>query len=136
VEEVGDQAHSALVGFIAVDERAHHTFYRRVVELFLQFDRPGTLEQLRRVLHGFAMPAVHLLADSRRRMSQIKCLQIFKEATYMRQVCEPVLTGLGLTRRDLARTRPPCGERFGSHVPPRGSEGTGKDTLPYERITP
>ena len=101
VEEVGDQAHSALVGFIAVDERAHHTFYRRVVELFLQFDRPGTLEQLRRVLHGFAMPAVHLLADSQRRITQIKSLQIFDESTYMRQVYEPVLTALGLTRQDL-----------------------------------
>jgi acyl-[acyl-carrier-protein] desaturase len=106
VDEVGDPALSALLGFIAVDERAHHTFYRRVVELFLQVDRPGTLEQLRRVLHSFAMPAVHLLADSRHRMTQIKSLQIFDEATYMRQVYEPVLTALGLTRRDLRPLAP------------------------------
>ncbi len=101
VDEVGDPALSTLLGFITVDERAHHTFYRRVVQLFLELDRPGTLEQLRRVLHGFAMPAVHLLAESRRRMEQIKSLAIFDEAVYMRQVYEPVLAALGLTRRDL-----------------------------------
>jgi acyl-[acyl-carrier-protein] desaturase len=104
VDEVGDPALSTLLGLIAVDERAHHTFYRRVVQLFLEIDRPSTLEQLRWVLHGFAMPAMHLLADSRRRMTQIKSLQIFDEVTYMRQVYEPVLAALGLTRRDL---RPP-----------------------------
>jgi hypothetical protein len=74
--------------------------------MFLEIDRPGSLEQLRRVLHGFAMPAVHLLAESRHRLSQIKSLGIFDAATYMRQVYEPILGTLGLRRRDLCAHAP------------------------------
>src|SRR5262249_34289364 len=70
VEERGDPALSQLLHLIAVDERAHHAFYRRVVQFFLNLDWPGTLEQLQRVLSTFAMPAVHLLADSRQRLAQ------------------------------------------------------------------
>jgi acyl-[acyl-carrier-protein] desaturase len=103
VDEQGDGALSKLLGLIAVDERAHHTFYRRVVGLFLEMDRPGTLEQLRRVLHGFAMPAVHMLADSRQRLEQIKSLRVFDEAAYMDEVYHPVLESLGVQRRELRR---------------------------------
>src|SRR4051812_35856817 len=45
-DEHGDPALSRLLGLIAVDERAHHTFYLRVVKLFLELDRKETLEQL------------------------------------------------------------------------------------------
>src|SRR5262249_54071952 len=79
VDERGDPALSRLLELIAVDERAHHAFYRSVVQLFLTMDRGETLEQLRRVLLTFAMPAVHLLADSRRRVAAIKGLGIFDE---------------------------------------------------------
>lgn len=103
VEERGDGALSKLLGLIAVDERAHHTFYRRAVELFLELDRPGTLEQLRRVLHGFDMPAVHLLAESRQRVAQIKALHVFDTEMYMTEVYEPVLKALGVQRRELRR---------------------------------
>jgi acyl-[acyl-carrier-protein] desaturase len=76
VDERGDPALSRLLDLIAVDERAHHAFYRSVVQLFLTMDRGETLEQLRRVLLTFAMPAVHLLADSRRRVAAIKGLVV------------------------------------------------------------
>jgi len=99
--EGGDPALSRLLDLIAIDERAHHTFYLRVVQAFLEIDRPATLEQLRRVLHGFAMPAVHLLADSAQRVAQIKALHIFDEETYMREVYEPILEALAVKRREL-----------------------------------
>jgi acyl-[acyl-carrier-protein] desaturase len=101
VDERGDGALSALLGLIAVDERAHHAFYRSAVKLFLEFDRPGTLEQLRRVLHGFAMPAVHLLAESRQRMAQIKSLNLFDESMFMAEVYYPILAALGVQRDEL-----------------------------------
>jgi acyl-[acyl-carrier-protein] desaturase len=107
VDERGDPALSKILQLIAVDERAHHTFYRRVVQLFLEVDRPGTLEQLRRVLHNFNMPAVHLLADSARRAARIKALNIFDEQVYMREVYHPILALLGVQRQDLRR--PPSG---------------------------
>jgi hypothetical protein len=40
----------------------------RIVQLILSVDRAGTIEQLRRVLDSFAMPAVHMLASGRRRL--------------------------------------------------------------------
>jgi hypothetical protein len=71
VDERGDPALSRLLGLISVDERSHYAFYLSVVRLFLGLDRQAALEQLRRVLLNFAMPAVHLLADSRRRVAAI-----------------------------------------------------------------
>lgn len=103
VDETGDPALSKLLSLIAVDERAHHSFYRSAVRIFLDLDRQGTLEQLRRVLHGFAMPAVHLLAQTRRRVAQIKSLNIFDEAVYMEEVYQPILDALGVQRRELRR---------------------------------
>jgi len=56
---------SRLLRLIAVDERSHHAFYhQQVVQVFLRLDRGETLEQLRRVLLTFSMPAVYLLAES------------------------------------------------------------------------
>jgi acyl-[acyl-carrier-protein] desaturase len=81
VDERGDPALSALFHLIAIDERAHHTFYCRAVRSFPQLDGQATLEQLDRVLNNFAMPAVHLLAQSGRRVAQIKALAIFDELT-------------------------------------------------------
>jgi acyl-[acyl-carrier-protein] desaturase len=105
VDGFGDPALSHLLGLIAVDERAHHSFYARVVRLFLELDRPQTLEQLRRVLLTFAMPATYLLADSRRRMERVKQLQIFNEEIFLHDVYQPVLAALGVTHRELRAAR-------------------------------
>jgi hypothetical protein len=105
VDERGDPALSQLLGLIAVDERAHHTFYRRVVQLFLELDRRETLEQLRRVLLTFAMPAVHLLAESRQRVAAIKDLGIFDEDVYLHEVYGPILAALGVDHRELREPR-------------------------------
>jgi acyl-[acyl-carrier-protein] desaturase len=113
VDERGDPALSRLLGLIAVDERAHHAFYREVVGLFLKLDRGETLEQLRRVLLSFAMPAVHLLAESRRRVSVIKGLGIFDEDVYVQEVFQPILAALGVNHREL---RPPGAGRKATAV--------------------
>jgi acyl-[acyl-carrier-protein] desaturase len=101
VDERGDPALSRLLQLIAVDERSHHAFCLSVVRLFLQLDRQATLEQLRRVLLNFAMPAVHLLADSCRRVAAIKALGIFDEDTFRREVYAPVLAALGVRNREM-----------------------------------
>jgi acyl-[acyl-carrier-protein] desaturase len=105
VDERGDPALSHLLGLISVDERAHHSFYAEVVRLFLELDRKETLEQLRRVLLTFSMPATHLLVDSRRRVEAVKQLEIFDEHTFLHEVHHPVLEALGLTHRDLRTGR-------------------------------
>ena len=103
VDERGDGALSKLLNLIAIDERAHHAFYRRVVELFLEMDRPGTLEQLRRVLLTFKMPAVHMLAESETRVARIKSMGIFDEDMYLREVYQPILETLGVKSAEMKR---------------------------------
>src|SRR5437588_4942655 len=51
VDEFGDPALSRILGYISVDERCHHEFYKQIALLYLERDRQGTLEELRRVLH-------------------------------------------------------------------------------------
>lgn len=105
VDGLGDPALSHLLGLISVDERAHHSFYARVVRLFLELDRRQTLEELRRVLLTFSMPATYLLADSRRRMERVRQLQIFDEEIFLHEVYQPVLAALGVTHRELRAAR-------------------------------
>jgi acyl-[acyl-carrier-protein] desaturase len=105
LENGGDPALAKLLDLIAIDERAHHHFYRRVTQLFLELDRPGTLEQLRRVMLTFAMPAVHLLAESKQRVAAIKNLAIFDEDTFLHEVYTPILETLGVSHQELRGPR-------------------------------
>ena len=67
-----------------------------MVKLHLEEDRAGTLEQLRRVLNGFGMPSVGLLADSRKRVEAVKALRIFDDEVYYQEVYLPILADLGV----------------------------------------
>jgi len=103
VGEKGDPALHRILTFIAIDERAHFDFFARLVELYLEEDRQGMLEQLRRVLNGFTMPAVHMLAGSKRRVEGVRALDIYNENIFLLEVVEPCLARLGLTRADVRR---------------------------------
>jgi acyl-[acyl-carrier-protein] desaturase len=105
-ERGGDPALSKLLTLVSVDERAHHSFFRQCFELYLKLDRETSLVQLRRVMNDFAMPAIHEMADSRRRIAQIKALEIFNEDIYYREVYLPLLEALGVDRREM-RNRVP-----------------------------
>jgi acyl-[acyl-carrier-protein] desaturase len=106
VDEVGDPALSRLLGYIMVDERCHHDFYKRVAQLCLLQDRAGTLEELRRVVQTFAMPALHMLADSRQRVAELKALHIFDEDIFFRDVLRPLLHGLGVEWSEFRQRNP------------------------------
>jgi acyl-[acyl-carrier-protein] desaturase len=101
--EGGCLALEAALTRVAIDEAAHADFFRRLLEVYLQYDRPGTLEQIRRVVNTFQMPAVHMLADSARRSADIKRLRIFDEDIFMQLVYEPTLQKLGVSRHELRR---------------------------------
>jgi acyl-[acyl-carrier-protein] desaturase len=105
--EGGDPALDKILKLVAIDERAHYDFFRRLVSLYLEYDRAGTLEQLRRVVNGFHMPAVYLLADSRKRIEEVRELRIFDEAAYLLQVYEPVLAALKVEKSELRRRKSP-----------------------------
>src|SRR5437764_4693933 len=48
---------------VSVDEAAHADFFRRLLGVYLEHDRPGTLQQIRRVATTFSTPAGSMLAD-------------------------------------------------------------------------
>ena len=99
----GDPALAKLLGLLGVDEQTHHSFFLRAVRLFLEHDRPGTLRQVHRVLHNFAMPAIYELADGPRRVQAIKALGVFDDRLFFTGVYLPVLHALGVSRPELRR---------------------------------
>ncbi|MBX7105672.1 MAG: acyl-ACP desaturase [Gemmataceae bacterium] len=90
---------------IATDEAAHADFFRRLFEIYLRHDRDAAVEQLREVINTFKMPAVHMLADSMKRMHDVQDLKIFTEEMFVKQVYIPVVTKLGVDRRELRRKK-------------------------------
>lgn len=105
-ERGGDPALEKLLMLLAVDEQAHHNFFLECVRLFFKDDPEGTLEQLRRVMNSFAMPAVHLLADGRQRAARIRELDVFSEDLYYREVYLPILEELGVQRSEMRNRLP------------------------------
>jgi acyl-[acyl-carrier-protein] desaturase len=102
-----DPALNKLLTLVAIDERAHFDFYAKILRLHLEDDRAGTIEQLRRVLNDFKMPAVHLLADSARRVAAVKSLDIFNEELFYKDVYLPILQVLGISRAEM-RNKAAC----------------------------
>ena len=96
-----DPALNKLLALVAIDERAHYDFYAKVLRLHLIDDREGTIEQLRRVMNNFAMPATHLLGDSRRRIEQVRSLKLFNEDLFYAGVYQPILQTLGIEKAEM-----------------------------------
>lgn len=101
--EGGCPALEKVLHLVGIDEAAHADFFRRMVQVYLEHDRPGTVEQLRRVVNTFRMPSVHMLSGSSQRIAAVKKLRIFDEDIFVEQVFWPILNKLGLTPRDLRR---------------------------------
>lgn len=101
--EGGCAALEKVLHLVAVDEAAHADFFRKLLEVYLRYDRPGTIEQIRRVVNTFNMPAVHMLAQSKHRIAEINRLDIFNDNLFVEQVYHPVLRKLGVTPKELRR---------------------------------
>jgi acyl-[acyl-carrier-protein] desaturase len=104
IEFGGDPALEKLLVYISVDEQSHHSFFQHAIQLYLDHDPESTLDQLRHVMNGFTMPAIHGLFDGRARVARIKELRIFDEDQYYREIYLPILEALGIER---ARMRNP-----------------------------
>jgi acyl-[acyl-carrier-protein] desaturase len=115
-DQGGDPALDKVLALISIDERAHYDFFLKLVSLYLEYDRAATLEELRRAIYTFNMPAVDLLSDGRQRVATIKSLKIFDEEVFFLEVVQPVLAALGLTKTDL-KPRKSKGQKDLSVVP-------------------
>lgn len=102
----GDPALERLLMLVAVDEQAHYAFFQECVGLFFKHDPEGTLEQLRRVMNNFAMPAISDLACGRQRVARVKELGIFDEDQYYRNVYLPILEALGVEHGEMRNRQP------------------------------
>jgi acyl-[acyl-carrier-protein] desaturase len=105
-ERGGDPALEQLLMFLAVDEQMHHSFFMGAVRLYLELDRDSTLEQMRRAMNGFSMPAIFALADGRQRVAHIKELEIFDDMMYLQEVYIPILKELGVQRTEMRNRLP------------------------------
>ncbi|HTU21641.1 MAG TPA: acyl-ACP desaturase [Gemmataceae bacterium] len=105
-DPVGDPALSKVLRLICVDERAHHDFYKQITLLYLERDRAGTIEALRRVVQTFAMPAVDMLANSRQRVQAIRELKIFDEDIFFLDVVKPILAELNIEWSEFRQRKP------------------------------
>lgn len=101
LEEYRDPALEQLLMLLAVDEQSHHSFFRDFMRLFLERDRDATVEHLRSVMHTFDMPALHLLADSDQRITQIREMNLLDEEQYFREVYFPILRSLDVGRPEM-----------------------------------
>ena len=128
----GDPALSKLLMYVSVDEQAHYGFFRDCVRLFLKHDPDAVLEQMRRVMNNFAMPAIYDMADSRQRVAGIKALDIFTEDIYYREVYLPVLAALGVDRKEM-RNRLPSRKSVPSGV--TGDAGPSRNAGATESVT-
>jgi acyl-[acyl-carrier-protein] desaturase len=101
--EGGCPALEKALQLVAIDEAAHGDFFRRLTSIYLAYDRPGTLEQMRRVVNTFRMPSVHMLSDGRARINAVKDLNIFTEEVFIAQVYEPIIARMGVSKSELRR---------------------------------
>ena len=105
----GDPALEKVLQLMAVDEKAHHSFFRDCLKVYMELDRGAVIEQMRRVMNEFRMPAIHdLLDDSRRRVAAVRELELFDADAYYREVYRPILLELGVSRDEM---RTPRGEK-------------------------
>jgi acyl-[acyl-carrier-protein] desaturase len=103
--EGGCPALEKTLSLVATDEAAHADFFRRLTAVYLEYDREGTLEQMRRVANTFQMPAIHMLSDGEQRKTEVKNLNIFTDEVFLELVFEPVIQKLGVSRHELRRKK-------------------------------
>jgi acyl-[acyl-carrier-protein] desaturase len=102
LEMGGDPALEKMMNYLAIDEKAHHRFFRDCLKIYMEYDRNAVIDQMRRVMNNFQMPAINdLLDESRRRISQILELNLFDQDMYYRDVYLPILQHFGVTRQEM-----------------------------------
>lgn len=98
----GDELLATVYRYIARDEAAHGGFYQDVLTALLVEDREGTIADLAHVLARFTMPAYDLVPDYDDRVRVMRRVGIDRKV-FLREVVLPILTRIGVPRRELAK---------------------------------
>lgn len=95
----GDKVLEAIFFLLSRDEAAHAGFYRAVVELELDEDRHGTLDDLAYVIANFKMPGEGLIPDYQERLRTTGAG--ISARTFLERGLLPMLRILGTSRAEL-----------------------------------
>jgi acyl-[acyl-carrier-protein] desaturase len=113
----GDPALLALLGFLHRDEVAHFGFFRRCLEIYMDYDRDLVVDGLGLVLSRFQMPADHLIPDWTERHAVTRKWQIMNDRIFLTKVAVPVLASLGVDRAEMRALRKQVLERGRKALP-------------------
>jgi acyl-[acyl-carrier-protein] desaturase len=100
-QQEGDKVLEKLYFYVSRDEGAHMGFYIKVLQLELEDDREGTLEDLAHVVYHFKMPGVDLIPEYDQRLGVngvgISSQQFLEKGIF------PLLKAVGTNRRELLK---------------------------------
>ncbi len=100
----GDPALETALRIVAQDEIAHHGFFYKGVQLYLQYDTANTLDDIALVLKSFNMPARNFLKNWDEFEELVAKAGIYGPREHIKDVQNPILNALGYeNRRDLER---------------------------------
>ncbi|MEP6757518.1 MAG: acyl-ACP desaturase, partial [Chthonomonadales bacterium] len=99
--EYNDVALSRALHLISADEKTHYNFFRKGVKTFMEYEPEDTLKDIRFVFENFSMPAQTLIPGWEERAEKIHAAGIYGPRQYLKKVYYPILTDLGLTRKEL-----------------------------------
>lgn len=99
-EKEKDPALAAIYHIISKDEMAHHKFYRDVIKILLEEDRPAVLRDLSHVFKNFKMPAEELVPGYQDRIVEMRQSGV-DLGTFLSETWLPILRNLKITRREL-----------------------------------
>jgi acyl-[acyl-carrier-protein] desaturase len=92
----GDEALATALRFIAIDEMAHHGFYRDVVKTYLALDEDNTRADIAYVFKNFVMPAQKIVPQAEERAQRMAASGLYGPREYISLVKEPIEQALGL----------------------------------------
>lgn len=97
----GDEVLEKIYFYVSRDEGAHMGFYIKVLQLELEDDREGTLEDLAHVIYHFQMPGVGLIPEYNKHLG-VDGVQITSQQFLQRGIF-PLLKAVGSSRREMVR---------------------------------
>jgi len=95
----GDQPLEAIFSLLSRDEAAHAGFYRAVIQLEIEEDRPGVVADLAKVIAGFKMPGDGLIPDYQERLRSTGAG--ISPRTFVAHTLLPLLKLLKISRAEL-----------------------------------
>lgn len=99
-----DPALSTALRIVSKDEIAHHGFFYKGIQTYLQYEPAETLEDIAHILKSFSMPAQNFLYNWTEFEEVVARTGIYGPREHVKDVQNPILNALGYTnRRDLER---------------------------------